>query len=91
MWRSDKDRTAKLLPPSSNLLAHAKSDRAVQKSYFRELTSKWTAVVRKPLEVEATDTPVEATTELPVYLRHRPAGKSRKLFFKTNVVARTKR
>ncbi len=92
MWRSSKDKPGKqLLPPSSQLLAHAKANRTVDRSYFSELTKKWKAVVRKPIVEDEPEVPAQDDPNLPAYLRHRPVAANPKLFYKTNVVTRGKR
>jgi hypothetical protein len=95
MWRSDKDKAGKpvsrVLPSSSQQLAHAKADRARKTSLFRDLTAEWRPVVRKPVEVEAP--PIDMNDpNLPAYLRHRPTSSNGpKLFFRTKVNASRKK
>ncbi len=95
MWRPGKNKTSEpqkkpLLPPSRLQLQHAKADRELGGTFFRDLHKTWKTVVRPRVEAEA---PAAAPDDpkLPAYLRHRPTGNTPPLFYRTKAAARTKR
>jgi hypothetical protein len=99
MWRSDKNAPRsgnKHLPSSNEMFLRVKDDRAASgaKTYFRELTTRWSPLVR-PVPVAEEIMTAEAMANLPPFVQDylkqkaaRPAAP--KLFFRTNVVTRRK-